>query len=82
MAAFGLARGLGQAQGILVSSGGDSVAGLDLSLDALGGAGLALGQCMLVAAFAATAVEAGMQRGLVRPFGAAGGDGGGERDGA
>lgn len=80
VAAFGLVRGLGQVQGILASGGGDAVAGLDLSLDALGGAGLALGQCMLVAAFAATAVEAGMQRGLVQPFGAAGG--GGEHGGA
>lgn len=77
VAAFGLARGLGQASGILAPSGsgssGDLVAGLDLSVAALGGAGLALGQCMLAAAFAATAVEVGMQQGFVKPFGAAAG---------
>jgi hypothetical protein len=76
VAAFGLVRGLGQASGILTagaasSSSSSSFAGLDLSQAALGSAGLALGQCMLAAAFAATAVEAAFQRGLVRPFGAA-----------
>ena len=78
VAAFGLVRGLGEASATLAPSGGSSselVAGLDLSVQALGSAGLALGQCMLAAAFAATAVELGMQRGLVKPFGAAGGDG-------
>lgn len=78
MAAFGLVRGLGEASATLApsaSSSGDLVAGLDLSIQALGSAGLALGQCMLAAAFAATAVELGMQQGLVMPFGAAGGDG-------
>ncbi|EFN50766.1 hypothetical protein CHLNCDRAFT_142515 [Chlorella variabilis] len=82
VAAFGLVRGLGQANGILAGGGGSNrFAGLDLSLEALGGAGLALGQCMLVAAFAATAVEAGMQRGLVKPFGAAA-DGSGDGAGS
>ncbi|KAL4421367.1 hypothetical protein ABPG75_010658 [Micractinium tetrahymenae] len=74
VAAFGLVRGLGQASGILVAAPGstDAVAGLDLSVASLGGAGLALGQCMLAAAFAATAVEAGFLQGLIKPFGAAG----------
>lgn len=71
MAAFGLVRGLGQANGLLAGGGDGATAGLDLSAAALGGAALALGQCMLVAFFAATAVEVGMQRGLVKPFGAA-----------
>ena len=74
VAAFGLVRGLGQASGILTAGAASSssrFAGLDLSQAALGSAGLALGQCMLAAAFAATAVEAAFQRGLVRPFGAA-----------
>ncbi len=78
VAAFGLVRGLGEASATLAPSGGSSselVAGLDLSVQALGSAGLALGQCMLAAAFAATAVELGMQRGLVKPFGASGGEG-------
>lgn len=75
VAAFGLVRGLGQASGILTAGPGtaDAVAGLDLSVASLGSAGLALGQCMLAAAFAATAVEAGFLQGLVKPFGAAGG---------
>lgn len=84
VAAFGLVRGLGEASAVLAPSGSSSadlVAGLDLSLPALGAAGLALGQCMLAAAFAATAVELGMQRGLVKPFGAAGGDGAGGEGG-
>lgn len=68
VAAFGLARGLGEASGLLATAGG----GLDLSPDALGGAALAVGQCMLTAAFAATAVEVGFQQGLVKPFGTAG----------
>lgn len=74
MAAFGLVRGLGQASGILTAAPGsaDSVAGLNLSLESLGAAGLALGQCMLAAAFAATAVEIGFRQGLIKPFGAAG----------
>ncbi|KAI3423914.1 hypothetical protein D9Q98_009748 [Chlorella vulgaris] len=70
VAAFGLVRGLGQASSILTSDSAGSVAGLDLSLEAVGTAGLVLGQCMLVAAFAATAVEVGMQQGLVKAFGA------------
>jgi hypothetical protein len=78
VAAFGLVRGLGQATGILTagaaSSSSSSFAGLDLSQAALGSAGLALGQCMLAAAFAAMAVEAAFQRGLVLPFGAASAD--------
>ena len=80
VAAFGLVRGLGEVSATLAPSGGSGelVAGLDLSLQAVGSAGLALGQCMLAAAFAATAVELGMQRGLVKPFGAAGSDAGGE----
>lgn len=78
VAAFGLVRGLGQASGILTAAPGsaDAVAGLDLSVASLGGAGLALGQCMLAAAFAATAVEAGFLQGLIKPFGAAGSGGG------
>ena len=85
-AAFGLARGLGQANGILAaggaSSAASSVAGLDLSVQALGSAGLALGQAMLAAAFAATALEVAMQQGYVQPFGAAGGSGAGDEGGS
>lgn len=84
VAAFGLVRGLGQAAGILAAAPGsaDSVAGLDLSVPALGSAGLALGQCMLAAAFAATAVEVAFQQGLVKPFGAVGGSSSSGKDGS
>lgn len=77
--AFGLARGLGQANGILAAGGGgaDGVAGLDLSAAALGAAGLAMGQCMLATFFAATVLNVALQQGLVKPFGAAGGEEGG-----
>lgn len=84
--AFGLARGLGQANGILAAGGGgsgaSSVAGLDLSVEALGAAGLAAGQAMLAAAFAATALELAMRQGFVKPFGAAAASSGGGDEGA
>ena len=69
VAAFGLARGLAMAEMVLKEH-------LDNIFEAqtLAAAALLCGESVIIAAFAATALESGFQRGLVKPFGASGKD--------
>ncbi|KAK9827664.1 hypothetical protein WJX81_005080 [Elliptochloris bilobata] len=64
VAAFGLVRGLAQAELLLAGAPGG------LSVDVAARGALAAGESMLAFGFAAVALEAALQRGLVLPFGA------------
>lgn len=63
LAAFGLARGLVLAEGVLRDR--------DFSLETLGSAALCCGQSLIVLGFSALALDVAFQRQLVKPFGLA-----------
>lgn len=66
VAAFGLVRGLAQAEEILRRSAAGSPT---VPLEVMGGAAVAAGESMLVIGFAAAAMELAFRKGFVRTFG-------------
>lgn len=78
VAAFGLARGIGAADALqsLAASEGK----FPLALEVVGRGALAAGEGVLIAAFAAAAVEAAVRSGFVAPLGGGGGGGGGSEE--
>ena len=76
VAAFGLARGIGAADALQALAAADGK--FPLSLEVVGRGALAAGEGVLIAAFAATAVEAAVRAGFVAPLGGGSGGGGSE----
>jgi hypothetical protein len=74
VAAFGLVRGIGQASQIILaalngnSEGSSSTSASDSLIDTLGSAAAAMGESILLFAFASVALEFAFQREWVKPF--------------
>ncbi len=69
VAAFGLVRGLGQAEEIVKAAQG-TPAGI-FGIETLGAAAAASGESVIAIGFAAVAMEVAFQRGIVKLFGSA-----------
>ena len=67
VAAFGLARGIGAGDALQALAAAEGK--FPLSLEVVGRGALAAGEGVLIAAFAATAVEAAVRAGFVAPRG-------------
>lgn len=75
IAAFGLVRGIGAGDALQALAAAEGR--FPLSLEVVGRGALAAGEGVLIAAFAATAIEAAVRAGFVAPLGGEGGGGGG-----